>query len=43
MNSFLAFILDVVLDLAVEAVLAVPVRVIAGAGLKSSNVRLHHD
>jgi hypothetical protein len=42
MNSFLAFILGVVLDFAVDAVLAVPVRIVAGAGLELSIVRLHH-
>jgi hypothetical protein len=40
MNPFPAFILGVVLDLAVEAVLAVPVRVVAGAGLESFIARL---
>ncbi len=41
MNSFLAFILGVVLDLAVETVLPVPVGVVAGAGLKLFIARLH--
>jgi hypothetical protein len=40
-NPFLTFILGVVLDIAVEAVLSVPVRVVARAGLNSFIAKLH--